>query len=106
MKCVIFKQDDNQLGLLHPAPAFTDTLTGTEEEKLIHLADKDLPTGTVYEIVDYEDLSELDMNFFDAAEYENGPNDKVSKDLPREYQFKYELLTIDDLTEEEKQEWL
>ena len=35
-----------------PAPKFLDTLTGTLEEKLIHIANKDLPTGTGYEIID------------------------------------------------------
>ena len=32
--------------VLTPAPKFLAQLTGTDEEKLIHIANKDLPTGT------------------------------------------------------------
>ena len=42
-----------------PAPKFLATLTGTDEEKLIHIANKDLATGTKYEIIaDSVDLSD------------------------------------------------
>ena len=34
-----------------PAPQFLAQLTGTDEEKMIHLANKILPTGTKYEII-------------------------------------------------------
>ena len=39
------------LAQLTPAPKFLAQLTGTDEEKLIHIANKDLPTGTKYEIL-------------------------------------------------------
>jgi len=103
---ILFKQENGQLGILHPAPAFLDTLSGTEEEKLMHIADKDLPTGTIYEIVEDSVENAVDRTYFEALEYDTGANDKVSNELSREYKFKYGALTEEDLTEEEKQEWL
>lgn len=82
----IIYQTIDGLAQLIPAPQFLETLEGTLEEKLIHLANKDLPTGTPYEITD-EDLS--DRTFRDAWEYTSGPNEKLSKDLSIEDQVKY-----------------
>ena len=73
------------------APNFLATLEGTEEEKLIHLANKDLPTGTLYEITD-EDLS--DRTFRNAWEYVSGADEKTSADLSLDDQFKYNKLTL------------
>jgi len=78
------------LAVLIPAPKFLDTLTGTDEEKLIHIANKDLPTGTPYEITD-EDLS--DRTFRNAWEYTAGANEKVSEDLSLDDQLKYNHIT-------------
>ncbi len=78
------------LAQLIPAPKFLDTLTGTLEEKLIHIANKDLPTGTPYEITD-EDLS--DRTFRDAWEYVAGANEKTSEDLSLDDQLKYNHIT-------------
>ena len=70
-----------------PAPKFLAQLavldtdgndTVTLEEKLIHIANKDLPTGTKYEITD-EDLS--DRSFRMAWEYVAGADEKTSEDL-------------------------
>ena len=45
-----------------PAPKFLAQLEGTLEEKLIHIANKDLPTGTKYEIIaDSVDLSDRSL---------------------------------------------
>jgi len=45
--------------VLIPTPKFLAQLEGTLEEKLIHIANKDLPTGTKYEIIaDDVDLSD------------------------------------------------
>ncbi len=77
MKRIIF-DDNGILSQLVPAPKFLATLEGTDEEKLIHLANKDLPTGTKYEITD-EDLS--DRTFRNAWEYVSGSNEKISEDL-------------------------
>jgi len=54
--------------VITPAPKFLAQLEGTLEEKLIHIANKDLPTGTKYEIIaDSVDLS--DRTFRGAWEY-------------------------------------
>jgi len=81
------------LAQLIPAPKFLDTLTGTLEEKLIHIANKDLPTGTPYEITD-EDLS--DRTFRDAWEYIAGSNEKISADLSLDDQLKYNHITQEE----------
>ena len=78
------------LAQLTPALKFLEQLTGTLEEKLIHIANKDLPTGTKYEITD-EDLS--DRTFRDAWEYVAGASEKTSADLSLEDQLKYNHIT-------------
>jgi len=86
----IIYDNNGTLAQLIPAPKFLDTLTGTDEEKLIHIANKDLPTGTPYEITD-EDLS--DRTFRNAWEYTAGANEKVSEDLSLDDQLKYNQIT-------------
>ena len=81
------------LAQLIPAPKFLATLTGTEEEKLIHIANKDLPTGTPYEITD-EDLS--DRSFRNAWEYIAGADEKTSEDLSLDDQLKYNKITQEE----------
>ena len=71
-----------------PAPKFLAQLTGTDEEKLIHIANKDLPTGTKYEITD-ADLS--DRSFRNAWEYVAGAGEKTSADLSAEDLAKYNM---------------
>ena len=73
-----------------PAPKFLAQLTGTLEEKLIHIANKDLPTGTPYEITD-ADLS--DRSFRGAWEYVAGDTEKTSADLSLDDQLKYNQIT-------------
>jgi len=90
---IIYPQDNGILAQLIPAPKFLDTLTGTDEEKLIHIANKDLPTGTPYEITD-EDLS--DRTFRNAWEYTAGANEKVSEDLSLDDQLKYNHITQEE----------
>ena len=87
---IIYEQSNGVLGQLIPAPEFLATLTGTDEEKLIHLADKDLPTGTKYEITD-ADLS--DRTFRMAWEYTAGASEKTSADLSLDDQLKYNHIT-------------
>jgi len=74
----IIYNNGGMLAQLTPAPKFLAQLTGTLEEKLIHIANKDLPTGTKYEITD-ADLS--DRTFRNAWEYETGSEEKTSADL-------------------------
>ena len=87
---IIYAQDSGILAQLVPAPNFLAKLEGTEEEKLIHIANKDLPTGTKYEITD-EDLS--DRSFRMAWEYVAGENEKTSEDLSLDDQLKYKRIT-------------
>ena len=85
---IIYAQDNGILGQITPAPEFLAQLTGTLEEKLIHLANKTLPTGTKYEITDV-DLS--DRTFRDAWEYEAGSDEKTSADLTEEELTSYNM---------------
>lgn len=85
--------DVSILAVLTPSTEFLSTLEGTEEEKLIHLANKDLPTGTPYEITD-EDLS--DRTFRNAWEYVAGSDERTSEDLSLDEQLKYNHITQEE----------
>jgi len=93
MMIKIIFNDNGTLAKLNPAPKFLATLEGTDEEKLIHLANKDLPTGTKYEITD-EDLS--DRTFRNAWEYVSGADEKTSEDLSLDDQLKYNKITQEE----------
>jgi len=87
---IIYAQDNGILAQITPTPEFLAQLTGTDEEKLIHIANKDLPTGTKYEITD-ADLS--DRTFRMAWEYTAGASEKTSADLSDEDKLKYNQMT-------------
>ena len=85
---IIYAQDNGILAQVVPAPKFLTQLavldadgndTVTLENKLIHIANKDLPTGTKYEITD-ADLS--DRSFRNAWEYVAGANERTSEENP------------------------
>ena len=82
--------NDGIAALLIPAPKFLETLTGTDEEKLIHIANKDLPTGTKYEIID-DDVNLPDETFRNAWTYTAGSDAKTSEDLSAEDLAKYNM---------------
>ena len=84
------------LAQLIPAPKFLATLDGTEEEKLIHIANKDLPTGTKYEIIaDSVDLS--DRAFRGAWTYTADVSvEQTSADLSDEDKLKYNQMTQEE----------
>lgn len=86
-KRIIF-DNGGTLAQLIPAPKFLAQLTGTLEQKLIHIANKDLPTGTKYEITN-ADLS--DRTFRNAWEYTAGASEKTSEDLSAEDLTKYNM---------------
>ena len=73
-----------------PSPQFLSTLTGTDEEKMIHLANKDLPTGTKYEIIG-DDVDLSDRAFRNAWTYTAGSDAKTSADLSAEDLAKYNM---------------
>ena len=87
---IIFEGDDGICAVMSPAPKKLASMTGTDEEKMIHIADKDLPTGTKYEITD-ADLS--DRSFRNAWEYTAGASEKTSEDLSLDDQLKYNRIT-------------
>jgi len=89
---IIYPTTDG-LSQLIPAPNFLTQLEGTDEEKLIHLANKDLPTGTKYEITD--ELLD-DRTFRDAWEYVAGATEKTSEDLSLDDQLKYNKITQEE----------
>ena len=89
----IIYDNGGTLAQMVAAPKFLATLTGTEEEKLIHLANKELPTGTKYEITD-EDTS--DRSFRNAWEYTAGASEKTSADLSLDDQLKYNHITQEE----------
>ena len=74
-----------------PTPKFLAQLEGTLEEKLIHIANKQLPTGTKYEIIaDSVDLS--DRAFRDAWTYTADASvEKTSADLTAEELASYNM---------------
>jgi len=82
--------NDGVASVVIPTTEFLSTLTGTDEEKMIHLANKDLPTGTKYEIIaNSVDLS--DRAFRDAWTYTAGSDEKTSADLSAEDLAKYNM---------------
>ena len=84
----IIYDNNGTLAQMIPSPKFLAELTGTVEKKLIHIANKDLPTGTKYEITN-ADLS--DRTFRDAWEYTAGASEKTSADLSAEDLTKYNM---------------
>ena len=88
----IIYDNNGTLAQLIPAPKFLATLEGTEEEKIIHLANKDLPTGTPYEIIG-DDVDLSDRTFRNAWEYVAGSDERTSEDLSLDDQLKYNHIT-------------
>ena len=82
---------DGTMSVITPAPKFLAELSGTIDEKLIHIANKDLPTGTKYEIIaDSVDLS--DRAFRDAWTYTADASvEKTSADLTADELAKYNM---------------
>jgi|TARA_B110000977_G_scaffold195754_1_gene274816 hypothetical protein len=76
--------------VLIPTPKFLAQLEGTLEEKLIHIANKDLPTGTKYEII-ADDVDLSDRTFRNAWEYVAGASEQTSSDLTAEELTKYNM---------------
>ena len=75
---IIFEKN-GKCAVLTAAPKFLSTLpdSWSAEEKLVYVANKDLATGTKYEIAD----SVLeDRTFRSAWEYQSGPNEKISEE--------------------------
>ena len=82
--------NDGVAAVVIPAPKFLAQLEGTLEEKLIHIANKDLPTGTKYEIIG-DDVDLSDRTFRNAWTYTAGSDEKTSEDLSAEDLAKYNM---------------
>ena len=82
---------DGTMSVTTPAPKFLAELSGTIDEKLIHIANKDLPTGTKYELID-ESVDLSDRTFRNAWEYTaDGSVEKTSADLDADELAKYNM---------------
>jgi len=90
---IIYQENDNMV-MVRPVDSFLDTLEGTLEEKMIYLANKDLPTGTRYELVDNSTIP--DDDFRDAWEYVAGSDERTSEDLSLDDQLKYNHITQEE----------
>jgi len=80
---IIFPDGDGTMSVMTPASSALVKLTqfDTIDEKLIHLADKSLPTGTKYELID-ESVDLSDRTFRNAWEYTADASvEKTSADL-------------------------
>ena len=97
---LIYKGENGVAAVVTPVKEFLATLTNTdkdgnkifptEESKMIYLANKDLPTGTKYEIIaDSVDLS--DRTFRNAWTYTAGSDEKTSADLSADDLAKYNM---------------
>lgn len=60
---IVYTNDEGGVSVLQPVKKYMDTLPGTEEEKMLYIADKNLPEGIEYAIVENVDP-------FDATEAE------------------------------------
>jgi hypothetical protein len=91
----VTKEITTVLSVMNPSDEFLASLSGTDEEKMIQLANKDLPTGTPYEIV-ADSVISSDRTFRDAWEYVAGSDEKTSDDLSLDDQLKYNHITQED----------
>ena len=83
--------NDGVVSVVVPAPKFLAELTGTLEEKLIHIANKQLPTGTKYEII-ADDVDLSDRTFRNAWEYTADASvERTSADISAEDLTKYNM---------------
>ena len=87
--------NDGVAAVVIPTPKFLAQLEGTLEEKLIHIANKDLPTGTKYEIIG-DDVDLSDRTFRNAWTYTAGSDEKTSADLSDEDKLKYNQMTQEE----------
>ena len=86
---IVYPDESGNVYVLRPVPEFLESLPAewSEEEKLIHVANKDLATGQKFEIVELSTLP--DKRFFGAWEYTAGQDEKESQDLEQEFKVKY-----------------
>tara|TARA_R100001377_G_scaffold25240_1_gene13661 strand:+ start:360 stop:665 length:306 start_codon:yes stop_codon:yes gene_type:complete len=91
----IYPKADGTMGVFIPAPKKLASLTGSDfdtiDKKLIHIADKTIPTGTKYELID-ESVDLSDRTFRNAWEYTADASvERTSADLSAEDLTKYNM---------------
>jgi len=86
----IYPKGDGTMAVFIPAPKFLAELSGTIDEKLIHIANKQLPTGSKYELID-ESVDLSDRTFRNAWEYTADASEKTSADLSADDLAKYNM---------------
>ena len=91
----IHPKADGTMSVTLPSAKFFAQLSGTIDEKLIHLANKHLPTGTKYELID-ESVDLSDRSFRNAWEYTAGASEQTSADLSLDDQLKYNHITQEE----------
>ena len=77
----IIYNKDGIAAILIPTPKKLASMIGTDEEKTIYIANKDLPTGTKYEIIG-DDVDLSDRTFRNAWTYTAGDNERTSEENP------------------------
>ena len=87
---IIHPMPDGTLAVTIPTAEFLAQLSGTIDEKLIHIANKELPTGAKYELID-ESVDLSDRTFRNAWEYTAGASEKTSADLSADDLAKYNM---------------
>ena len=82
---IIHPDDDGTMSVTAPTAEFLAQLSGTIDEKLIHIANKELPTGAKYELIE-ESVDLSDRTFRNAWEYTADASvEKTSADLNAAY---------------------
>ena len=88
---IIHPDDDGTMSVTAPTAEFLAQLSGTIDEKLIHIANKELPTGAKYELID-ESVDLSDRTFRKAWEYTADASvEKTSADLDADDLTKYNM---------------
>jgi len=91
----IYPKADGTMVVFTPAPKKLTSLTGSDfdtiDKKLIHIADKTIPTGTKYELID-ESVDLSNRIFRNAWEYTADASvERTSADLSAEELTKYNM---------------
>jgi hypothetical protein len=87
----IYPNSDGTASVYMPTDPFLAKLSGTIDEKLIYCANKDLPTGTKYELID-ESVDLSDRTFRNAWTYTADASvEKTSADLNAEQLARHDM---------------
>ena len=102
MKKIIWNENGKMV-ITTPSQEFFDSVQAkhpewTEEQIMLHIVSKDIPTGTKYEIVEEADITAAvgddgtgipDRTFRDAWEYDDSEVTSMSEELSNDYKKVY-----------------